>query len=107
MQTVTLDTFVREVGLSHVDIWKMDIEGAEMLAFRGGASVLKMRPRMILFEAADHISKAFGYSVADLFAFVRSAGYAIYFFEDGTIKAVDSSDTRHGRSIYNYLGLPQ
>ena len=106
VDTTTLDSFVREAGLSHVDVWKMDIEGAEMLAFRGGTSVLKMKPRVILFEAAAHIASAFGYSVEDIFALVRSAGYDIYFFEDGAVKPVDPSDERHGKIIHNYVALP-
>ena len=45
----TIDRIVEELGLEKVDFIKMDIEGAEREALKGGeATIRKMRPRMSL-----------------------------------------------------------
>ncbi len=45
----TLDKIVAEQGLTHVDVIKMDIEGAEREALRGGMKTIgMMRPRIML-----------------------------------------------------------
>ena len=45
----TIDRIVAELGLEKVDFIKMDIEGAEREALKGGeATIRKMRPRMSL-----------------------------------------------------------
>ncbi|MFZ0040963.1 MAG: FkbM family methyltransferase [Solirubrobacteraceae bacterium] len=51
--TLTLDDFVSENGLDHVDFVKMDVEGAELNVLRGAATVLpRFRPALAL--AAYH-----------------------------------------------------
>ena len=49
---ISLDEYVRQHGLSRVDVIKIDVEGAEMLALEGMRELLKRgHPRFILLEA--------------------------------------------------------
>lgn len=50
----TIDALVAELRLSRVDFIKMDIEGAERQALRGGAATIaRFRPRMEI--SVDHL----------------------------------------------------
>jgi FkbM family methyltransferase len=49
VHTVTLDAFVRDEGIAHVDAIKMDIEGSELAALLGAAEVIeRFRPILII-----------------------------------------------------------
>jgi len=49
----TLDAIVRERGIDHIDILKIDVEGAEELVLRGAARILHDTDRVILETTAD------------------------------------------------------
>jgi FkbM family methyltransferase len=41
--TTSLDTYAKQVALEHIDVLKVDVEGAEALVFRGAARLLMRR----------------------------------------------------------------
>lgn len=46
---VSIDEFARENGINRVDCIKLDVEGAELLALRGGKNtILAHRPKLIV-----------------------------------------------------------
>jgi FkbM family methyltransferase len=47
----TLDDWFRQAGLSHVDLIKMDVEGAEIEILEGAAATLSMTAPMLLVQA--------------------------------------------------------
>lgn len=47
INTTTIDRLVEEHG--RFDVWKLDIEGAEIDALRGAISTLKLCPHRIIF----------------------------------------------------------
>lgn len=49
----TLDDIVRELGIEHVDILKIDVEGAEELVLRGARQSLRNTDRVILETTSD------------------------------------------------------
>lgn len=71
MTTVTLDQFCRDAGIIKIDLIKMDIEGAEMLALAGMHQVLTTyRPALIIeFWGSRHVVEG-----PD---FLRGLGYEI------------------------------
>ncbi|HET8772655.1 MAG TPA: FkbM family methyltransferase [Thermoanaerobaculia bacterium] len=74
-----LDSFILALE-SPPDVLKIDVEGAELLVLRGAAETLRderRRPRMILAEAHESNSRAYGYTPADLVGFMRAAGYLV------------------------------
>jgi hypothetical protein len=71
----TLDSSFSERPLDRVDFIKCDVEGAELLVFKGGQDLLRaFHPPLLLEIEAKH-TKRFAYTPVDLDAFLRTFGY--------------------------------
>lgn len=57
---------------------KIDVEGAELLVFRGGAEFFRRDRPHVLFECGPEGPSAFGFESADLYREVRELGYDIH-----------------------------
>jgi FkbM family methyltransferase len=59
VKTVDLDTFCIRSAISRVDLIKMDIEGAEMLALRGMSRILRAHRPVLILElwGSDHVEQ--------------------------------------------------
>lgn len=73
----TLDNFVAERALPRVDFIKCDVEGAELLVFKGGRTVLANLHPPIMLEIEARHTKRFGYSPEELDEFLRTFGYEV------------------------------
>ncbi|WP_298858254.1 FkbM family methyltransferase [uncultured Sulfitobacter sp.] len=60
------------------DLIKIDIEGAELGALRGGAEVIRTHRPTIMFESTDKNVNSLGYSPEILWAWFDEMGYGIY-----------------------------
>jgi len=70
-----IDDVVRELGLTRLDVIKMDIEGAETMAIRGAReTLLRFHPRIVTEVDDDHL-KNLGSSVKELTALMEELGY--------------------------------
>jgi hypothetical protein len=76
----TLDDYVTEKGIDRIDFIKLDVEGAELAALRGGQRVLKALQPMIHLEFFPPWTEAFGYGAKELITLLQSLGYE-YFYE--------------------------
>ena len=56
VNTVTLDTLIKNLKIDRVDFIKIDVEAAETDVFRGAVSVLQSYHPQIIFEAYDEIA---------------------------------------------------
>ncbi len=78
---VDLDTHLQKQGIEKIDFLKCDVEGSELLVFKGARNLLKSDDApTILVELNDETSEAFGYKVADLWNFLKENGYD-HFYE--------------------------
>ncbi|MBN9488669.1 MAG: FkbM family methyltransferase [Alphaproteobacteria bacterium] len=83
----TLDALGARLGLSRVDVVKIDVEGAEMKLLSGGRSLLLQHRPILLVEANDEALKRQGASAAALVDLLLSLDYQIHVFnETGTIE---------------------
>ena len=105
-QTSTLDELLE--GENHVpDFIKCDIEGAELLCFRGARKTLDRREAPILLFEANEAAHGLGFEINAAFDFLKNLENAKYaFFEiqpDGDL--IEMESLRHLRS--NVLAVPQ
>jgi FkbM family methyltransferase len=72
----TLDALVdRYPRLAEVDLLKVDVEGAELLLFRGAEQLLRRRRPKIYSEIEDRHCDRFGWSRAVVLAYLADRGY--------------------------------
>lgn len=70
-----IDAVMPELGLTRLDVFKADVEGAEVLVLRGAANTLRrLRPRLII-EVVPRQLANMGTSVEELEALIWSLGY--------------------------------
>ncbi len=79
VRTEKLDDALGRFGIEHVDLIKIDVEGAEKSVFEGASKMLsaeKGRPA-IIFECSEMLCEAFGHRVYDVLNFLRGFGYSV------------------------------
>jgi FkbM family methyltransferase len=74
----TLDLFCELNKIDRLDLIKMDIEGAELRALRGGIATFKRFRPALLIELNPETSEREGYSVRDVVVFLEDLGYTIW-----------------------------
>lgn len=82
VKTTTLDAYLNEKGIDHIDLIKMDIEGAELLALQGSEHTLSkpIAPAIVL-EMADINTIGFGYQAVEIWDYLEALGYRMYCFD--------------------------
>jgi hypothetical protein len=77
VEGITLDAYVERIGITHLDLIKVDVEGFETNVLKGaGETCRKFRPN--LFVEVDDINlKNQGSSASELIALITSYGYQI------------------------------
>jgi len=84
----TLDGWWEAAGRPVVDALKLDVEGAELLALRGGEALLRsVRPTLFLEIDPRNIAP-YPYDVRDVFAFLAELGYSVTEVEETEYMAV-------------------
>jgi FkbM family methyltransferase len=83
VQLKLLDNYLKENDIQKVNFIKIDIEGAEMLCFRGATDMLKTHRPTIIMECNEMWSKRFDYSVFDLLQFLSQFGYRFDNYDEG------------------------
>jgi len=102
-----LDDLVRDGTIVAPDFIKCDVEGAELLVFRGGQTVLDHPDApIVLFEVSRHTAAGFGLAALDAKEFLAKLPAPRYrFFEirsDGTLPRIDTL-----KRWANVLAIPE
>jgi FkbM family methyltransferase len=81
VDVTTLDLFAEREGLAHIDIVKLDVQGAEELVLRGAERLLRERAIGLLVTEVDFVEvyreQAFYHDVA---ALLQGSGYQLHDF---------------------------
>ena len=86
---IKLDDYGRDKLKRRLDFVKCDIEGAELLAFRGFYDTITKYSPILYLEICPHWTKEFNYKPLDLVNFLSSIGYKnFYIIADNTISSV-------------------
>lgn len=83
-----LDEFIRDNNL-HVDFLKIDVEGSELLVFKGASRFLDYYNGPIYCEFNTPKINNLGYTLKDLVSFIKEKGFNIYTYDGGEKKLND------------------
>ncbi|MFL9484990.1 FkbM family methyltransferase [Chitinophagaceae bacterium LWZ2-11] len=98
----TLDAFGKTIN-TPVDFIKCDIEGAELLAFKGGAALLKKDCPIIFSEMLRKWTAKFNYHPNDIIAFLATLHYKCFTIDAGKLKPFDKVDETTVETNYFFL----
>ncbi len=91
-EMVTLDSYWHEAKDLRVDFIKLDLEGAELLALRGGRKLLSQCRPILHLEVRSEFVADFGYRTEELYSFLREIGYeALHCYSDNLAESVPLS----------------
>ena len=76
-QATTVDTYVRDRGVPHLDFIKCDVEGLELSVFKGATESLRIHKPHILVEIIESLTRRQNYSPIDLINYLESFGYEL------------------------------
>ncbi len=89
---IKLDDYGRDKLQQRLDFVKCDIEGAELLAFRGFYDTITKYSPIVYLEICPHWTKEFNYQPLDLVNFLISLGYkTFYIIANNTISSVQNT----------------
>jgi FkbM family methyltransferase len=104
---ITLDGYIERERLERIDFVKVDVEGAELLVFRGAAQLLaSSRAPKIFFELDAYLCERFGATPGDVKQFLADCGYGIYRWESSEFRMIDGDDHRGHEDLFALKGLP-
>ncbi|OEZ99885.1 FkbM family methyltransferase [Duganella sp. HH101] len=98
----TLDAYTADTGV-RVDFIKCDVEGAELLVFKGGFETIKRDLPIVLSEILRKWSAKFNYNPNEIFALFRSVGYEVYTAEGGRLVRFGEMDEHTIPTNYFFL----
>lgn len=79
VKTIALDNYLAKHVIPAVDLIKIDIEGAELLALRGARRLLSRdNAPAIVLEIADILTQSFGYKGVEICKFLSAYGYEMF-----------------------------
>ena len=102
---VTLDALLAEVGWDRVDYVKIDVEGAEIAAFRGMSELLGRNDApAVVYESNGHILESRGLSSTHLISMLETFGYRSYAVEKGTVRPIAPQEVQI-RTVVDYVAV--
>lgn len=97
-----LDDFVAEEGISNIDFIKIDVEGAELFALRGGAKSINKYKPIIFCEMLRKWAKKFDYHPNDIIDLLKNMGYSCYAINENTLGLISqvTNDTMETNFLF-------
>jgi FkbM family methyltransferase len=97
-----LDNFVKDQNIK-IDFIKCDVEGAELLVFKGGTEVIKKDCPIIFTEMLRKWSTKFNYHPNDIIFFLQSIGYSCFTTIEGKLSIFNIVDESTKETNYFFL----
>ncbi len=100
----TLDELVNDSGLEEkITFIKCDVEGAELMVFKGGRKFLSKYHPVILCEIEERHTKRYDYTPEAVFAFLKDIEYNAFVFDSNKLLPVQGVQG----AIINYIFIPE
>jgi FkbM family methyltransferase len=98
---VTLDAFVQEQSIRHVDILKLDIEGYEMKALHGASNLLDQQRIDVIYSEVNIVRSYDGQAVFhELTTFLDSRDYHLFNLEGFVAQETPIRQAILGNAVY-------
>ncbi len=85
-----LDSVLKDVGIDHINLLKIDVEGHELSVLRGAEKTIAAAQPLILFEAFPENAQMAGWSISEVGEYLLGLGdyqfAAIKYTNDGLIR---------------------
>lgn len=106
VRVVPLDEWLVKQKIDHVNFIKLDVEGAELDALKGGARLLESRPRpAVLAEVQDIRTRPWGYPAIEIINYLADRGYRWFrILGSGSVEPLDLSS---GGFDGNFIACPE
>jgi len=79
-----LDDLLPELGIQHVDVIKLDVEGAEFSVLQGAEATIRQCRPLLVLEVVDQALQNQGSSSTQLRQFLQDLGYKLFVFGEQT-----------------------
>lgn len=99
---VTVDDLVRARGWNNIRFVKLDVQGSEVRAVRGMATLLREQSPLVCFESNSCTLGFYKFTPDDLKNELRRHGYTIYALESGKLTRVPRGDVQT-ETVVDYL----
>lgn len=100
--TLTLDQWCANSSVKP-DFIKCDVEGAELLVFRGGRETIARDKPIVFAELLRKWAKPFGYHPNDVLSFFAERGYVSFAVGQGGVRRIDSVDDQTVETNYAFV----
>ena len=98
-----LDDFVEEHNVKNLDFIKCDVEGAELLVFKGGLKAIKQYQPIIFAEMLRKWAAKFNYHPNDIIKLLSQIGYRCFKIKDGLLAEFFSMDENTAETNFFFL----
>lgn len=96
IEMTTVDEYCAAQSISQVDLMKVDVEGAELLVFRGAERLLSSKEApIIMFETDEVLTARFGSSSILIKTLLQQYGYGFYRYTGDRLEAVAVNEPHH------------
>ena len=103
VQTESLDNLMEQNGIGHVDVIKVDVEGAEELVLRGATRTLTTNSPVVIFEYNPGCSARLSLSPYGARDFLESLGYEFVVLGE----CAKSDTSASGPTYFNIVAIPK
>lgn len=104
VNVLSLDSYFASKPVSHIELMKIDVEGAELLVLRGAAQVLKRHRPILILEYSQHTT-AFSYTLDALSHELSAQQYKLY--RVGPMPLRPGWEPQRNEIFYNVLAVPE
>ena len=91
-EVVVLDDFAQENGIGNVDLFKCDVEGAEIMVLRGGMELIKREKPILMLEMLRKWAAKFDYHPNDIINLLKAEGYSCWLYENDKFQQLIEMD---------------
>ena len=99
----TLDNYIAENNITHIDLMKMDVEGAEFLIFQGGINMFKEEMVNIIQFEYNLTLKDAGFFMADITNYISQFNYCLCDFLENKFIKLNPSTFPDDFGHHNYF----